>query len=140
VSASSPRSQSPSPSTSARSDPDDHTTPPPSTTDRARLVGGALLAGFGVGAVGVGAGTVVVGLEAAADAGFLAGTVAFGFGLVGWAGSAIAGPGLEAMQSHLDTASGWTEAESRRAMARVGGFGFGVMLAAMVVGTALGYT
>nr|WP_321169876.1 hypothetical protein [Salinigranum rubrum] len=90
--------------------------------------------------VGVGVGTLLADLPTAADAGFLLGTVAFGFGLLGWAGSALAGPGLEAMQSHLDTAGGWTEADSRRAMARIGGFGAGVMLAAMLVGTALGYT
>ena len=95
--------------------------------------------GAGVGALGVGAGTLLVGLEPAADVGFVLGTLAFGFGLLGWAGSALAGPGLEAMQAQLDTASGWTEAKSRRAMARVGGFGAGVMLAAVVVGTALGY-
>lgn len=114
--------------------------PPPSLRERARLVGGALSVGAGVGAVGVGVGTVLFTLASTADTAFLVGTVAFGFGLLGWAGSAIAGPGLEAMQARLDTASGWTEADSRRAMARIGGFGAGVMLAAVVVGTALGYT
>ncbi|WP_380674668.1 DUF7268 family protein [Salinigranum sp. GCM10025319] len=114
--------------------------PPPSLAERARLVAGALLVGVGVGGVGVATGSVAVGLAPAADTGFLVGVLAFGFGLVGWAGSAIAGPGLEAMQAHLDTASGWTEADSRRAMARIGGFGAGVMLAAMAIGTVLGYT
>jgi hypothetical protein len=113
--------------------------PPPSLAERARLVGTALLAGAGVGAGGVGAGTLAAGLATAADAVFLFGTVAFGFGLLGWAGSALAGPGLEAMQAHLDTAGGWTEADSRRAMARIGGFGAGLMLAAVLLGTALGY-
>jgi hypothetical protein len=112
---------------------------PPSLATRARLVGGALLVGVSVGGVGVGVGTVVWQLAAAADTAFLLGAVAFGFGLLGWAGSIVAGPGLEAMQRQLDTASGWTEADSRRAMARIGGFGAGVMLSAMVVGTALGY-
>ena len=121
-------------------DADAYREPPPSLETRARLVGGALLTGGGIGVVGVGVGAVLVDLPTAADAGFLLGTVAFGFGLLGWAGSALAGPGLEAMQSHLDTADGWTEADSRRAMARIGGFGAGVMLAAMLVGTALGYT
>jgi hypothetical protein len=135
VSSSSSRSQPPS-----SSSPGPYPDPPPSLTERARLVAGALLVGAGVGGVGVAAGSVAVGLAPAADTGFLVGVLAFGFGLLGWAGSAIAGPGLEAMQAHLDTASGWTEADSRRAMARIGGFGAGVMLAAMVVGTALGYT
>ena len=113
--------------------------PSPSLETRVRLVASALLAGAGVGTVGVGAGTLVVTVAPAADTAFLLGTVAFGFGVLGWAGSALAGPGLEAMQTHLDTASDWTEADSRRAMARIGGFGAGVMLAAMLVGTALGY-
>jgi hypothetical protein len=130
-----PRPGSPSTSTSS-------STPgsAPSLAARARLVGGALLAGVAVGGVGVGAGTVLWRVASAADTAFLVGTVAFGFGLLGWAGSIIAGPGLEAMQAQLDTTSGWSEADSRRAMARIGGFGAGVMLAAVVVGTALGYT
>jgi hypothetical protein len=123
---------------SARS-PRSATTEPPSLAARARLVGGACLAGVAVGGLGVGVGVVVRGVATAADTAFLLGVVAFGFGLLGWAGSIIAGPGLEAMQAQLDTASGWTETASRRAMARIGGFGAGVMLAAVVVGTALGY-
>ncbi|WP_236639810.1 DUF7268 family protein [Salinigranum halophilum] len=127
-----------SPSASSVGD-DSHREPTPSLGARVRLVGSALLAGGGVGAVGVGGGAFVEGVAVAADTGFLLGTVAFGFGLLGWAGSVVAGPGLEAMQAHLDAASGWTETDSRRAMARIGAFGAGVMLAAVVVGTALGY-
>lgn len=123
------------------SPPDDSSQQPaPSFETRARLVAGALLAGGGVGAVGVGVGAAVTGVPSAADTAFLLGTVAFGFGMLGWAGSVLAGAGLETMQEHLDTTSGWTERDSRRAMARIGGFGAGVMLAAVVVGTALGYT
>lgn len=118
---------------------DTYREPSPSLEGRARLVGTALLVGAGIGVAAVGVGAVLTSVAAAADAGFLVGTVAFGFGLLGWAGSALAGPGLEAMQAHLDTASGWTEADSRRAMARIGAFGAGVMLAAIVVGTVLGY-
>ena len=114
--------------------------PSPSLDARLRLLGGALGAGVGVGVVTVGAASLTVGVEPAADTAFLVGTLAFGFGLLGWAGSIIAGQGLETMQAHLDTSSGWTEADSRRAMARIGGFGVGLMLAAVVVGTALGYT
>lgn len=114
--------------------------PTPSLAARIRLVGSALLAGVAVGGIAVGAGAVVRRTGPIADTVFLLGTVAFGFGLLGWAGSIVAGPGLEAMQAQLGTASGWTEADSRRAMARIGGFGVGVMCAAMVVGTALGYT
>ncbi|WP_435197360.1 DUF7268 family protein [Natronomonas sp. EA1] len=58
---------------------------------------------------------------------FVLGTLAFGVGLLGWAGSAMAGRGFEQMQRHLETETDWTEADSRRAMARVGAFGGGVM-------------
>ena len=112
---------------------------PPTLTDRVRLVGGALAAGGVVGSLGIVVALVFVGVQTAADTGFMLGTLAFGFGLVGWAGSIMAGDGLEAMQTHLDTDTGWTEADSRRAMARIGSFGAGLMLAAVVVGTALGY-
>ena len=114
--------------------------PSPSLDARLRILGEALGTGGGIGAVAVGAASLTVGVAPAADTAFLVGTVAFGFGLLGWAGSIIAGRGLETMQAHLDTSSGWTEADSRRAMARIGGFGAGMMLAAVVVGTALGYT
>jgi hypothetical protein len=130
---------SPPPSASG---PRDHSVPrpSPSLTARSRIVGGALIAGLGIGGLGVATGAVTAGVEPAADAGFVLGTLAFGFGLLGWAGSVIAGPGLEAMHVHLDLrGSGWSEADSRRAMARIGGFGAGVMLSAVLVGTALGY-
>jgi len=52
----------------------------------------------------------------------------FGFALIGWSGSIIAGRGFENLQHHLSTGSNWTERDSRRAMARIGGFGFGGML------------
>jgi hypothetical protein len=69
---------------------------------------------------------------------FLLGALAFGFGTLGWSGSILAGDGFAKMQRLMDASSGWTERKSRRAMARVGGFGAGVMLAAMLIGTALG--
>lgn len=103
---------------------------------RARLVGTALVAGFVVGAVGtvVAAAVGVFGsLGTAGDSAFALGALAFGFGLLGWSGSILVGRSVEAMQERLDTASGWTERKSRRAMARVGGFGFGVMLGSSAV-------
>ena len=99
------------------------------------LVGGAFAVGAVVGAallvaLVVAGGWAVVG---AAQFAFALGTLAFGLGLLGWSGSAMAGRGFENMQEHLDTNTEWTEADSRRAMARVGGFGGGGMLATGVV-------
>ncbi|NHN41584.1 hypothetical protein G9C85_08030 [Halorubellus sp. JP-L1] len=98
---------------------------------RLRIVGGA----FAVGAAcSVGLLLVLVGGGGwapvpAARFAFALGTLAFGLGLLGWSGSAMAGRGFEAMQEHLDTNTDWTEADSRRAMARIGAFGAGAMLA-----------
>jgi hypothetical protein len=102
---------------------------------RFRLVGGA----FAVGAV---AGVVLfLGLVGVDDRGavgaarfaFALGMLAFGLGLLGWSGSVMAGRGVETMQEHLDTNTNWTERDSRRAMARVGGFGAGAVLATGVL-------
>ncbi|WP_430503763.1 DUF7268 family protein [Haloparvum sp. PAK95] len=101
---------------------------------RARLVGTAV----GVGAVAGSVAVVIltlVGAPGYTDSVFLAGTLAFGFGLLGWSGSAMAGRGIEAMQTYLATGSNWTERKSRRAMARVGGFGFGLMVGSAITGT-----
>ncbi|WP_323675305.1 hypothetical protein [Halorubellus sp. PRR65] len=102
---------------------------------RLRLVGGAfavgvLVGGLLLGALVVAGGWTVVG---ASQFAFALGTLAFGLGLLGWSGSAMAGRGFENMQAHLDTNTNWTEADSRRAMARIGGFGGGAMVATGVV-------
>lgn len=49
----------------------------------------------------------------------------------------MAGRGVEATQARLDTGTGWTERDSRRAMARIGGVGFGAMVGVTVLGTLL---
>lgn len=102
---------------------------------RLRIIGGAFIVGAVAGVVLVGvlvfaAGWAVVG---SARFAFGLGTLAFGFGILGWSGSVMAGRGFEAMQEHLDAGTNWTERDSRRAMARVGGFGAGVVLATGVV-------
>lgn len=102
---------------------------------RLRVLGGAFVVGAvaGVALVGglvLGAGWAVVG---SARFAFALGALAFGLGLLGWSGSVMAGRGFEAMQAHLDTDTNWTEADSRRAMARVGGFGAGAVLATGIV-------
>lgn len=105
---------------------------------RARLVVTATFTGAVVGIVLATALTVGYDPTFAARKAFGLGLLALGFGVVGWSGSVIAGPGFENMQRHLDTDSDWSEADSRRAMARVASFGFGVALLAPPVATVLG--
>jgi len=95
---------------------------------RIRLVGTALLAGAVAGPITVGLLTVYGGTAYGTRKAFALGALAFGFGVLGWSGSIFAGQRIEAMQRHLDTGSDWTEADSRRAMGRITGFGFGVMV------------
>ena len=47
------------------------------------------------------------------------------------------GTGIENAQRHLDTGTDWNEADSRRAMARIGSFGAGVMVAVPLLAVAL---
>jgi hypothetical protein len=102
---------------------------------RLRVVGGAFLAGAGVAVALVGALVVAGGWAVVGSArfAFALGALAFGLGLLGWSGSVMAGRGFEAMQEHLETGTNWTEADSRRAMARVGGFGAGAVLSTGVL-------
>jgi hypothetical protein len=101
---------------------------------RARIVGGSftvggLASGLLVGGM-IGTGT---GLLESARFVFALGALCFGLGLLGWSGSVMAGRGFENMQAHLDVDTDWTERDSRRAMARVGGFGAGGMTATGVL-------
>lgn len=98
---------------------------------RVRLVVGGLLAGAVVGLVATGA-LALYGDSAAFGTrkAFALGALVLGFGVLGWSGSVIAGRGVENLQRRLETTSGWTEADSRRAMGRIAGFGAGVMLSA----------
>jgi len=95
---------------------------------RVVLVGGAALVGVGGGVVLLVA-LSLVGFSPVGGArtAFALSSLTFGVGLLGWSGSAMAGRGFEAMQEHLDTNTNWTEDDSRRAMARIGGFGAGAM-------------
>ncbi|MFC4358017.1 hypothetical protein ACFO0N_08665 [Halobium salinum] len=108
-------------------------------TARTRLVGTAALVGLVAGVVGF-----IVSLlyfdsvRAASDLVFVLGSVAFGFGLLGWAGSMLVSNSVGAMQEHLGTAEGWTERGSRRAMARITGFGAGAMVGVVVATVAAG--
>jgi len=111
---------------------------------RAWILGTALAVGVvaGVGCVvvlDVGLGTT---RRSANSTTFALGTLLMGFGTVGWSGSIMAGRGIEEMQRHLDTGTGWTEADSRRAMTRIAGFGAGMMggtvLSTVVLATVAG--
>lgn len=98
---------------------------------RARLLAGAAGVGLVVG------GLLTVGLfvlvhpqdlQRASSRAFAFGALALGFGVLGWSGSIISGRGFERFQTYLDTGTDWTERDSRRAMARISGFGAGVMI------------
>ncbi|POG53935.1 hypothetical protein AUR65_018035 [Haloferax marisrubri] len=102
---------------------------------RLRLVGTAALAGALIAAVWLAAMLVVGDFAGSVETTFALGSLAFGFGLLGWSGAVALGRGIESMQTHLDTDTGWTERDARRAMARILGFGLGVMLGATVVGS-----
>jgi len=100
---------------------------------RARLVGRGFLVGGALGAL------AVIGLFAYSGSvgfanrkAFAVGALFFGLALLGWSGSIMAGRGLENLQYYLDTNSSWTEEDSRRAMARIGGAGFGWMVGVTV--------
>ncbi|RNJ27082.1 DUF7268 family protein [Halosegnis longus] len=61
---------------------------------------------------------------------FAIGSLAFGIGLLGWSGAVGLGRSLDSMKQHLGADTAWTQANARRAMTRLLGFGVGIMLAA----------
>jgi len=69
---------------------------------------------------------------------FALAALVFGFGTLGWSGSVLLGDSVESAQRFLDTRSNWTEAGSRRAMARLAGVGAGGMLAVVLVSSVVG--
>ncbi|KAA9399793.1 hypothetical protein Har1130_01560 [Haloarcula sp. CBA1130] len=101
---------------------------------RTRLVGSGLVVGLVLGGVGMVGWTLYTGDARSSEATvFALGALVFGFGLLGWSGSILAGRGIEAMQEQMDTRSNWTERDSRRAMARICGSGGGIMVGASLV-------
>lgn len=100
---------------------------------RLRLVGRGFLFGAVMGVLAVVALFAYTGdVTFANRKSFAVGALFFGFALVGWAGSIMAGRGFENIQHYLDTNTNWTEADSRRAMATIGGAGFGWMVGVSV--------
>ncbi|MDT3433604.1 hypothetical protein [Haloarcula sp. 1CSR25-25] len=105
---------------------------------RMRLFGSGLVVGLVLGGVGMAGWTLYTGDARSSEATvFALGALVFGFGLLGWSGSILAGRGIEAMQEHMDTRSNWTERDSRRAMARLCGGGGGIMIGTSVVAALL---
>jgi len=68
-------------------------------------------------------------LGRATELAFALGTLAVGIGLLGWSASILVGTSVETLLEYRDTASTWTEARSRRAMARISAFGGGLTVA-----------
>ena len=100
---------------------------------RTRLLGRAGVAGLAIGVLGTLVSTRILGDGRFAIAQvFSIGALVLGVAVLGWSGSVAAGRSIEAMQTYLETGTDWTESDSRRAMARVGGFGAGVMVGASI--------
>ncbi|WP_423743402.1 hypothetical protein V5735_10075 (plasmid) [Haladaptatus sp. SPP-AMP-3] len=59
--------------------------------------------------------------------------LAFGFAILGWSGSVFAGSAVENAQKYLDSNTGWTEADSRKAMTVIGSLGAGGMVGVTVM-------
>ena len=104
---------------------------------RARLLGTAGALGVVLAGIAVTALAAFWTLRAASTQTFAVGALVLGFGVLGWSGSVFAERGIESMQTYLDTGTDWSEAESRRAMARLCGFGAGVMVGVVLVTTTL---
>lgn len=67
---------------------------------------------------------------------FALGTLALGFTVLGWSGPILAGRGMEEFLQRVEGGIDWTEADSRRAMARTVGFGTGMMARVAVIDVA----
>lgn len=113
--------------------PSDSSSLPERLAVRARLVAGGGVVGVAVGGLSV----LAFGASGVVETVFALGALVLGFALVGWSGSILVGGAVENMKTHLDLSTDWTEADSRRAMARLGGFGAGVMVGIAAVGSLL---
>lgn len=105
---------------------------------RVRLVGLSVVVGFLLFVTGVLLLVTQYDLRTVSTQTFSLAALCFGFGILGWSGAVLAGASVEAVQRHLDTGLNWTEADSRRAMARISGAGAGGMVGVIVVVTLLG--
>lgn len=107
---------------------------------RVRIIGSAAAVGFLLSVLTVALLPLITqySLQFVSTETFLLAVLCLGFGILGWSGSILAGNGIENAQRHLDTRTNWTEAGSRRAMARIGGFGAGGIIGVIIITTLLG--
>lgn len=105
---------------------------------RVRLLGSSVVLGFVLLSIAVPILATQYDMRVVSTQAFSLAALCFGFGVLGWSGSILAGTSFEAAQRHLDTGMNWTEADSRRAMARIGGVGAGGMIGVIVTVTLLG--
>jgi hypothetical protein len=106
---------------------------------RVHLIGSAAVVGFVLSVIAVISLSIAqYGVRFASTQIFVLAALCFGFGVLGWSGSILAGSGLENAQRHLDTGTDWSETDSRRAMARISGFGAGGMAGVIIVTTLIG--
>ncbi|MFC6836943.1 DUF7268 family protein [Halomarina ordinaria] len=107
---------------------------------RVRIVLSAALVGAPLGALATLAlvSLLPFSVREASTQAFALSALALGFGLLGWSGSVLLGRSVERAQRTLETGTDWTEADSRRAMARIVGVGAGGMVGVALVTTLLG--
>lgn len=91
------------------------------------------LVGLLTGSIGIVGFTLLTDLLRAAELTFALAVALLGFAVLGWAGSIMAGRGIENLQYYLNTGTEWSEADSRQAMTLLSGVGLGGMLVATVV-------
>ncbi|ELZ33959.1 hypothetical protein C474_03330 [Halogeometricum pallidum JCM 14848] len=104
---------------------------------RARVASGGFLVGLLAGVAALVVAAVFSGVADGADTALRFGALFFGVGFLGWSGSALAARGVGSGGKRPDAGLAWTGANFRRSMARVGGFGAGVMAAAATLGALL---
>ncbi|MDS0300016.1 hypothetical protein NDI76_14815 [Halogeometricum sp. S1BR25-6] len=103
----------------------------------ARVAGGAFLVGLLAGVAALVVAAAFSGVADGADTAILFGALFFGVGFLGWSGAVFAARGVGSGRRRPDAGLARTGANFRRAMARVGGFGAGVMAAAATLGVLL---
>ena len=105
--------------------------------DRTRVAAGAFLVGLLAGVAALVVAAAFSGVADGADTTLLFGALFSGVGLLGWLGSVLAARGVGSREQRPDAGLARTGANFRRVMARVGGFGAGVMVAAATLGALL---
>lgn len=100
---------------------------------RVRLVGSSVALGFVLTVIAFIALSTRYSIQFTSTQLFALSVLVLGFGVLGWSGSILTGTSIENAQRYLDTRTNWTEADSRRAMARVASVGAGGMAGVIVM-------